>query len=586
MRLKKLRGEVCSREQQDHQRVFRERAFSMEEMIPHKRVADELLSLYLSTFETTCRILHVPTFLKQYDAYWAGTEQGDQVFLAKLLALMAASSCFFGPTTRLNETDTLHSSASAWIISVQSWIASSFVSSTINIDMLQIQCLLMIARQADATDGDVVWISSGSILRSAMTMGLHRSPSYFGKMTPFWAEMRRRLWTTILEFDLQSSLDGGMPPSIDLDEFDCEPPSNYDDEDLTENMAEDVAPKDSEVLTRSSFQVLLSRSLALRMRIAKLINSLKFGLSYDEALRLGEQLIMHMNEALALYPDGGSTALSSSSNFPFARSLMIFLMRRFVLILHRPFALSVLLSPKFSFSRKICLESSLEMLSQLDAPPVSLPEAQPCPHLGQLGGGMFRDEFFHAALTVSVELCWQAEEFSTTHGPAGQPSSISSLNELVRSQQAVLLGAVEKTLDIFGNRINTRGKGCKSFFFLSMVLASVKARMNGEDPQLKAEQVAMRAIRDCEQLIRGASWADIRARQEGPTGVGDFLSFYRGVECLLISFKLPSLTPGLESTSSDIPLDSSSLGPAGLTDLSVREFCALRQCSADRHPAP
>ena len=526
-RLKKLRGEVCSREQQDHQRVYREKAFSMEEMVPHRRVADELLSLYLSTFETTYRILHVPTFLKQYDAYWAGTEQVDMVFLAKLLALMAASSCFFGPTTRLNETDTLHSSASAWIISVQSWIASSFVSSTINLDMLQIQCLLMIARQADATDGDLVWISSGSLMRSAMTMGLHRSPSYFGKMTPFWAEMRRRLWATILEFDLESSLDGGMAPSIDLDEFDCEPPSNYDDVDLTEEMTEDVAPKDPGVLTRSSFQVLLSRSLALRVRIAKQINSLKFGLSYDEALRLGEQLVMYMNEALALYPDGGSTALSPSGNLPFARSFLIFLMRRFVLILHRPFALSVSLSPKFSFSRKICLESSLEMLSQLDPPPVSLPEAQACPHLGQLGGGMFRDEFFHAALTICVELCWQSEENSPTHAQSGQSSSLSSLNELVRSQQGVLLQAVENTLDTFGNRINTRGKGCKAFFFLSMVLASVKARMSGEDPQFSAEQVAMRAIRDCEQIIRGTSWADLRARQDGSAGVS-VLSFCSG----------------------------------------------------------
>ncbi|PLB48555.1 putative C6 transcription factor [Aspergillus steynii IBT 23096] len=556
MRLKKLRGEVCSREQQDHQRAYREKAFSMEDMIPHRRVADELLSLYLSTYETTCRILHVPTFLKQYEAYWAGTERVDQVFLAKLLALMAASSCFFGPTTRLNENDTLQSSASAWIISVQSWIASSFVSSTINLDMLQIQCLLMIARQADATDGDLVWISSGSVLRSAMAMGLHRSPSHFGRMTPFWAEMRRRLWTTILEFDLQSSLDGGMPPSIDLDEYDCEPPSNYDDTDMTEEMTEDAVPKDLGVVTRSSFQVLLSRSLGLRMRIAKLVNSLKFEMSYDEALRLGDQLMMHMNEALTLYPDGGSTVLSPSGTRPFARSLLIFLMRRFLLVLHRPFALSISLSPKFSFSRKICLESSLEMLSQLDPPPVSLPEAQVCPHTGQLGGGMFRDEFFHAALSVSVELCWQMEELSPAHAPSGQSSSLSSLNELVRSQQGVLLRAVESTLDHFGNRINTRGKGCKAFFFLSMVLGSVKARMNGEDPQLKAEQVAMRAIRDCEQLIRGASWADVRARQEGSAGV-------------------PTLTPGLDSTSSEIPFDSSSIDPAGLTDLSPYDFATM-----------
>ncbi|KAE8307579.1 hypothetical protein BDV41DRAFT_568955 [Aspergillus transmontanensis] len=514
LKLKKFRGEMLSREKQDHQRAYREKAFTLEEMLPHRRVADELVNLYLSTFETTYRILHVPTFLKQYETYWAGTETTDMAFIAKLLAVMAASSCFFSPTTRLNENDTLHSAAGGWIMAVQSWISSINVSSTIDFNMLQIQCILILARQADATDGDVVWISSGSLIRSAMMIGLHRNPARFPKMTRFWAEMRRRLWATILELDLQSALDGGMPPSIDLDEYDCDPPSNYDDEDLTEDLTEDVIPKDAAMITRSSFQVLLSRSLPLRVRVAKLVNSLKFALSYDEALRLSEQLVQYRDNALALFPDNASISISPES-LQFTRSFLMFIMVRFLLVLHRPFSLSVQLSPKFSYSRKICLESSLEMLSQLDAPAVSLPEAQACPHLGQLSGGMFRDEFFHAAITVCVEVSLQASEFSSSKQPPGQLSSLSSLNDLVRSQQDVLVRAVEHTLDTFGSRISPRGKGCKAFIFLAMALASVKARLNGEDALRKVEQVAAKSIKDCERLIRGKAWADIR-REDGP----------------------------------------------------------------------
>ncbi|KAE8415395.1 hypothetical protein BDV36DRAFT_285413 [Aspergillus pseudocaelatus] len=514
LKLKKFRGEMLSREKQDHQRAYREKAFTLEEMLPHRRVADELVNLYLSTFETTYRILHVPTFLKQYETYWAGTETTDMAFIAKLLAVMAASSCFFSPTTRLNEKDTLHSAAGGWIMAVQSWISSINVSSTIDFNMLQIQCILILARQADATDGDVVWISSGSLIRSAMMIGLHRNPARFPKMTRFWAEMRRRLWATILELDLQSALDGGMPPSIDLDEYDCDPPSNYEDEDLTEDLTEDVIPKDAAMITRSSFQVLLLRSLPLRVRVAKLVNSLKFALSYDEALRLSEQLVQYRDNVLALFPDNASTSISTES-LQFTRSFLVFIMVRFLLVLHRPFSLSVQLSPKFSYSRKICLESSLEMLSQLDAPAVSLPEAQACPHLGQLSGGMFRDEFFHAAITVCVEVSLQASEFSSSKQPPGQLSSLSSLNDLVRSQQDVLVRAVEHTLDTFGSRISPRGKGCKAFIFLAMALASVKARLNGEDAFRKVEQVAAKSIKDCERLIRGKAWIDIR-REEGP----------------------------------------------------------------------
>ncbi|KAL4893643.1 hypothetical protein BDV59DRAFT_193103 [Aspergillus ambiguus] len=524
-RLKRLKGELWSREKQDHQAAYREKAFRLPDMIPHRRVADELLNLYLSTFETTYRILHVPTFLKQYEAYWASPESADMIFIAKLLAVMAASSCFFGPSTRLNEKETLRSAATGWILAIQSWISSTFVSSAIEFDLIQIQCILMIARQVDAADSDLVWISSGSVIRSAMTLGLHRSPSRFAKVTKFWAELRRRLWATILELDLQSSLDGGMPSCIDLDEFDCEPPSGYDDADLTEDMTEYPIPTNPRQTTRSTLQALLSRSLPLRVRIAKQVNNLKFSLSYDDALLLSEQLVQYLNEGLAIFPDYGGV-FNPADNPAFARSFFVFLMRRFMLALHRPFSLSVRQSPKFSYSRKVCLESSLEMLSQLEPPVVSLPEAQPCPHLGQLGGGMFRDAFFHAAITVCVELSLQSTEFTPSRSASDESSPLNALNDLVRSQRDVLVRTVERTIDTLGSRMSPKGAGFKSFLFLSLILASVKARFNGEDPQPRIEQAGMKAIRDCEKLIRGTTWTDMQEQDSAPvpplaTPIGD-----------------------------------------------------------------
>ncbi|KAF9889521.1 hypothetical protein FE257_007231 [Aspergillus nanangensis] len=553
MKLKKFKGELWSREKRDHQVAYREKAFTLQEMIPHRRVADELLHLYLSTFETTYRILHVPMFLKQYEAYWEAPETPDMVFVAKLLAMMAASSCFFSPTTRLNEKDTLHTAAVGWILAVQSWIASSFVSSAIDFNILQIQCILMIARQADATDGDLVWISSGSVIRTAMTLGLHRNPSRFPKVSKFWAEMRRRLWATILELDLQSSLDRGMPSSIDLDEFDCDPPAGYDDADLTEDMMEYPPATNTGVSTGNGFQLLLSASLPLRVRIAKQVNSLKFSLSYDEALRSSEQLFRYLNDALSLLPTPSPTKPPVAENIEFTRSFLTFLLRRFILTLHRPFALSVIHSPKFSYSRKICLEASLEMLSQLDPPAVSLPEAQPCPHLGQLSGGMFRDEVFHAAITICVELSLQANEFSPLKYSGGDSSgSLNSLNDLVRSQREVLLRAVERTIDSFASRLSPKGKGFKAFLFLVLILASVKARLDGEDPFEKVEAAGTKAIQECEQLMRGGSRLETRGGDDAATQ--------------------PMLTPAINATAPDLTFDPTSLPSVDIASISPLDF--------------
>ncbi|KAJ8147684.1 hypothetical protein LV155_008384 [Aspergillus fumigatus] len=558
--LKKIQKELWLKQRQEQQqRVRQELVSSFVDLLPPRRVADKLVQLYLSNFETTHRILHIPTFLKQYEEYWIAPQHPDMVFLAKLLLLMAASSCFYGPTKKINDKDTLASTAIHWIEAVQTWSATTIGTRNTNFDMLQIHCLLLIARQAIASDGDTIWISSGSLIRLAMAMGLHRNPLRFQKLSRFWAEMRRRLWATILELDLQSSMDGGMPPAIDLEEYDCDPPSNYDDADLVESMTEDPPPKDPDIVTRSSFQVLLSRSLPVRVHIAKLVNRLRFTISYDEALLLSEELMRSLNDALELFPsDGYPSHIPGVENPAFTKSYFIFLIRRHLLALHRPFCLSIMRTPKFSYSRKICLDSALDILSLLE-PSLDVAEAEPQPHLGHLTGGMFREELLNAAVMVCVELVLQADEYSRSKSMLpGQSSVLSSLNDMAESQQAVLVRAIENTLNVFGSRIAPGGRGCKPYFFLSLTLASVKARLNGEDPFVAMDQVVTNVIRDYHLLMSGMPWADVRKQDENSTKD--------------TSIPTPGLTAG---TPLDLPFDPMSFIPSSMEEISPFDFGIL-----------
>lgn len=498
--MKRFKVELWSRERLNHQRAYQEQAFRLEDLLPPRAVADELLRLYLTTFETTYRILHVDHFLREYEVYWSGAQPADPLFLAKLLSLMAASSCFYNRTTGVDGKHSIHDLSTSWTMGVRSWIESVFVSPNIDFHMLQVKCLLVIACQANAVDGDVVWISSGSLVRSAMTMGLHRDMAPLENMTKFWAEMRRRLWATICELELESSLDGGMLPSIDLDECDCGYPSDWDDKELTENMVDYPAPKGVGQLTRNTFQVLLSRSLPVRFRIVKLLNSLKFSLTYDEALRLSEELVRSMNEVVSLYCNGGSIAsVPGIEDTRFAKSFLVFLIRKYLLVLHQPFFVNVLRSPKFAYSRKVCLESALEMHSQLEPLPPGTPDTM---LFGALRAGMLRNELFRAAATLCVEMSLQADEFqqSMLSRPGGM-NHRSSFTDMVRSQQSAMLGTVERTIDMFGSLISPEGKGSKEFLFLTMVLASVKARLSGEEPLRSVEAAAAGALSHCKALM-------------------------------------------------------------------------------------
>lgn len=468
----KLKHQMWSRERQNHQSAYRDHAFRLEEMVPARPFADQLVHLYLSTFETTHRILHYQAFMRQYETYWTDPMNADTGFLAKLLAVMAVGSSFYPPEAKPTGRESMHQTTGRWVMAVQSWVTSVFVGANINYDLLQIQCLLMLARQIDATDGDITWIASGSLTRSALTMGLHRNPRRF-RNSKFWGEMHRRLWATVVELDLQSSADGGMRPSIDLKECDCDAPSNLDDSDLEEDMAEDPAPKVG--VSDGYFQAVLFRSLPVRTKVMEMVNSLKFTLTYDEALRMSDMLIRHMEEGLAAFEHGSGMA--------FAKSLYSFTMRRYLLILHRPFYFSVLQSPKYTYSRKVCLESSLHILSMLE-------EDVPHAHMRDLAPSMFRHEFFYAAITVCAELQLQMEET-----PGGQ------LTDLVRSQQAVMMRAVERMIQALQSRVYPNGKGGKAYIFLCLVFASVKAKLNGEDVHVAIGRASEEVISACKAML-------------------------------------------------------------------------------------
>jgi hypothetical protein len=119
---------------------------------------------------------------------------------------------------------------------------------------------------------------------------LHRDPSHFPKISVYHGEMRRRLWATVLEITAQSSLDMGMPPMVSINDYDTKPPANINDEDMGEGIEAPLDAKPETVFTDSSIQIGFTRTLPVRLEIIKLINNLRFDLSYDDVLRVGSEL--------------------------------------------------------------------------------------------------------------------------------------------------------------------------------------------------------------------------------------------------------------------------------------------------------
>jgi hypothetical protein len=82
------------------------------------------------------------------------------------------------------------------------------------------------------------WIILGIILRLSLRMGYHREPSKFPRITPFQAEMRRRVWLFLNSLDVFVSVQMGLPRMIRQSQCDTAEPRNLLDEDLSINMLE------------------------------------------------------------------------------------------------------------------------------------------------------------------------------------------------------------------------------------------------------------------------------------------------------------------------------------------------------------
>ncbi|KAF7672800.1 hypothetical protein GT037_009301 [Alternaria burnsii] len=64
---------------------------SLRDLLPDRSITDRLVQKYLSTFETTYRILHIPTFQNAYEQYWDVEKPGSGEMDAVVLSMLACT---------------------------------------------------------------------------------------------------------------------------------------------------------------------------------------------------------------------------------------------------------------------------------------------------------------------------------------------------------------------------------------------------------------------------------------------------------------------------------------------------------------
>ncbi|KAH8658499.1 hypothetical protein BX600DRAFT_439661 [Xylariales sp. PMI_506] len=300
-------------------------------LVPSRKISDRLWGLYAENFESYHRILHIPSFEREYEQFWnlRDVQGGSPHFLAQLLGICAIASCFeyadhFNHETRVR----------AWIETVRVWLLKQDPRAQMTLGMLQAHLLMLVAGDLHWIKIDRSWISSGILVRNAISAGLHREPRDFIRISPFHAELRRQLWYSILEYDLQASFAKGRMPSVREDEFDCDLPKAQDD----------------------SVWYILNRSLTTRRNICREVNSINLTLDYEGVLSLDAKL-------RSLLP-ALSNKCGNKTSGDWKETLFRISSQRATIALHAPFVARCLHDPKWSYSRARCLETATAILSE------------------------------------------------------------------------------------------------------------------------------------------------------------------------------------------------------------------------------
>ena len=347
-------------------------------LLPPRSDCEKLIHSYLDTYESVTRILHVPHFLSSFDSVWGHPEVTDDYFLYQLLLVIAIGASFPDESSPESSNsaqsalsgnrkkDRWRSRTLSWIVTAQDWLTQQVsIDPRTSLNTLQICCLLFLARKSNQAPGnDPFWLADDILVRKAMSLGLHREPSVFCPLaTPYEAEMRRRLWCTILEISLQGSLTSGLPPVVCREAYDCRPPSNLEDSVIGKEVQSSAT--ESSIFTQSTISCLLAKSHGIRLRILNIFNAPSGEPVYEKALELAAELTVMCEANLRTLKSFQAAAAATSSTVRptnFQIKLLDLCTRRFVVLLHSPFAERARLSPSYYYSRKMRMETCAHLL--------------------------------------------------------------------------------------------------------------------------------------------------------------------------------------------------------------------------------
>ncbi|CAG9990095.1 unnamed protein product [Clonostachys byssicola] len=340
---------------------------------PPRPVVDRLMALHFDSYIVTPYIIHSKKFLREYEAFWEDPTATSISWIGLMFSLLYIAAQLQTFTIDINDgqaeslkaeylamKDAFREKAVQCLILARYTMGGPYILETL-ITILTGEFVLM---KDGVTDG---WLLIGMILQLATRMGLHRDPDHFPGISPFEAEMRRRMWIVILQLDLSLSLETGLPRNATNTHADLKEPRNLRDCDFDEHTTE-MPPSRSETEWTPVLALITRWRLISPLGLICDINTDISPPSYEEVTKVEDVLEDVRNRAIPPVLRWGTTPhpITDSPNLLVQRVSVETTYHKARILLYRRSLVSG--QPPHSKERdrdsvRICLDSALKILS-------------------------------------------------------------------------------------------------------------------------------------------------------------------------------------------------------------------------------
>ncbi|KAI6784424.1 putative transcriptional regulatory protein-like protein [Emericellopsis cladophorae] len=361
------------------------------QVLPSRTDVDKLISAYLNAKFMSIPFIHPGQFRRQYDKFWADPTSISMCWISILFSIMSCGikitlvktiSLSSGPESR---DASLYMNMAAKCLVTGQYLKGS--PHSVEALIAHVHSRHIHGQDSDAT----LWTMFGTVVRMAQRHGYHREAhKVSAKISLFEAEMRRRVWFTIMSYDLLWSIQQGMPPMIHEDTCDTALPLNMADEDFDENSMKLVPRPATEPLPILAY-ITKYRLLHILHPVVRHALGIKRGTAADAAA-LGTALDKwHENVPACLkYRPIRESSFTDASHTIYHRNMLEMTYHTSRCVLMRSFLSSRGQSGIYTHALAICRESALQLIAmQVDV----YSETQP-------GGRLYEDRFMVSSLSL------------------------------------------------------------------------------------------------------------------------------------------------------------------------------------------